>query len=127
MLILAILTCGEWPALWMEHWIIPLYKRKSVYQAVNYEGIPFTSQISKIAEKILALIIVPQLIWNEAYERNQFAYMPDRGASDALTHLVITWMLQFGKNKKNLYIVPRGELLTRSTRADYYASCKQKA
>ena len=31
----AILTCGEWPALWVEHWIIPLYKRKSVNQAGN--------------------------------------------------------------------------------------------
>ena len=40
-LIFAILTCGERPALWMEHWIIPVYKRKSVYQARHYKGIHF--------------------------------------------------------------------------------------
>ena len=100
MLILAILTCGEWPALWMEHWIVPLYKRKSVYQAGNYRGIHVTSQMSKVAERVLASIFVPQLIWSEAYGRNQFAYMPERGARDALAHLVITWLLQFGKKQK---------------------------
>ena len=34
-LILAILAIGQWPALWMVHWIVPLFKRKSVYLAGN--------------------------------------------------------------------------------------------
>ena len=35
MLIVAILTFAEWPALWMTHRVVPLYKRKSVYDAAN--------------------------------------------------------------------------------------------
>ena len=31
MLILSILKFGEWPTLWMMHWVIPLFRRKSVY------------------------------------------------------------------------------------------------
>ena len=54
MLMLAILTCNEWPALSMKHWIVPLHKRKSVYQAGDYTSIHLTSQISKIAKQILA-------------------------------------------------------------------------
>ena len=101
MLILAILTRGEWPALWMEHWIIPLYKGESIYKAGNFRGIQFTSQISKVGERVLASIFVPQLIWSKAYGRNKFAYMPERGARYALAHLVITWLLHFEKKIKN--------------------------
>ena len=77
MLILSILKFGEWPTLWMMHWVIPLFKRKSVYDLANYRGIHLTSQISKVAEKVIASLSVPQLIWTEAYGRNQFAYMPE--------------------------------------------------
>ena len=84
----------------MEHWIILLYKRKSVYQARNYTGIHFTSQISKVAKRVLVSIFVPQLIGSGAYGRNQFAYMLERGATDALAHLVITWLLQCCRNHK---------------------------
>ena len=42
-LIVAILIVGEWPALWMTHWVVPLFKRKSVYDAAEYRGIRLTS------------------------------------------------------------------------------------
>ena len=32
MLIVAILTFGEWSALWATHWVVPLYKRKLAYE-----------------------------------------------------------------------------------------------
>ena len=100
MLIVAILTFAEWPALWMTHWIVPLYKRKSVYEASNYRGIHLTSQISKVAERVLAALFVPQLISTGAFGRNQFAYMPERGARDALAQLVLTWIRLFGRKRK---------------------------
>ena len=53
-LIVAILALGEWPALWMIHWVVPLFKRKSVYDAANYRGIHLTSQISKVVERVIA-------------------------------------------------------------------------
>ena len=43
---------------------------------------------------------MPQLTYTGTFGRNQFAYMPQRGARDALAHLVITWLLQFCKKLK---------------------------
>ena len=100
LLILAILKFGEWPTIWREHWIVPLYKRKSVYDPGNYRGIHLTSQISKVSERVIASLFVPQLIHTGAYGRNQFAYMPERGARDALAQLVLTWISMFGKQRK---------------------------
>jgi hypothetical protein len=100
MLILAILTHGEWPSLWMIHWVVPLYKRKSVYNPCNYRGIHLTSQLSKVAERVLASLFVPQLISIGAFGYNQFAHMPERGARDALAQLVLTWISCFGQKQK---------------------------
>ena len=99
-LIVAILALGEWPALWMIHWVVPLFKRKSVYDAANYRGIHLTSQISKVVERVIASLFVPQLISSGAFGRNQFAYMPERGARDALAQLVLTWICLFWKKRK---------------------------
>ena len=77
-LIIAILTFGEWPTIWRVHWVVPLYKRKSVYDPGNYRGIHLTSQISKVAERVIAGLFVPQLLCSGAFGRNQFAYMPER-------------------------------------------------
>ena len=99
-LIIAILTFGEWPTIWRVHWVVPLYKRKSVYDPGNYRGIHLTSQISKVAERVIAALFVPQLICSGAFGRNQFAYMPERGARDALAQLVLTWISLFGRKRK---------------------------
>ena len=59
-----------------------------------------TSQISKVAERVFASVFVPQLICSGAYGRNQFAYMPERGARDALAQLVLTWISLLAKRRK---------------------------
>ena len=86
--------------LWIVHWVIPLYKRKSVYDPRNYRGIHLTSQISKVAARVVASLFVPQLVYTGAFGRNQFAYMPERGARDALAQLVLTWISLFAKKRK---------------------------
>jgi len=48
-----ILTQGRWPDLWMEHWIIPLFKKNNVYSADNYRGVHLTAQLSKAMERFL--------------------------------------------------------------------------
>ena len=47
-----ILERGVWPASWTVHWIVPLYKKKSVFAAGNYRGIHLTSQPSKVVERL---------------------------------------------------------------------------
>ena len=39
MLAKAILTQGRWPELWLEHRIVPVYKKGSVYAAGNYRAV----------------------------------------------------------------------------------------
>lgn len=100
LLISAILKFGEWPTLWREHWVAPLFKRKSVDDPGNYRGIHLTSQISKVAERLIASLFVPKLINSGAYGRNQFACMPEHGARDALAQLAKTWISMFAKRRK---------------------------
>ena len=84
----------------MIHWVVPLYKNNSVYDARNYRAIHMTAQLSKAAERVLATLFVPQLICMGAFGHNQFAYMPESGARDALAHLVTTWIFLFGRKRK---------------------------
>ena len=80
--------------------MVPLFKRKSVYDPRNYLGIHLTSQISKVTERVIVSLFVPQLILSEAYGRNQFAYMPERGARDALAQLVLAWISLLSQRRK---------------------------
>ena len=91
-LILLILHFGEWPAIWMVHWVVPLHKKKSVSDARNYKGIHVTAQLNEAVERVLATLFVLQIIAIGAFGYNQFAYMPERKARDALAHLVTTWI-----------------------------------
>ena len=59
LLILAILKFGEWPTLWMEHWVVHLFKWKSGYDPGNYKGMHLTSQIIKVAARVIASLTVP--------------------------------------------------------------------
>ena len=77
-----------------------LQTEKSVYDQRNYRGIHLTSQISKVAERVIAALFVPQLICSGAVGRNQFAYMPERGARDAFAQLVLFWISLFGRKRK---------------------------
>ena len=47
------LACGCWPTIWREHLVIPLYKKKARSDPTNYKGVHVTSQLSKVAERIL--------------------------------------------------------------------------
>ena len=84
----------------MIQWVVLLFKRKSVYDVANYRGIHLISQISKVAERVIASLFVPQLIYSGAIGRNQFAYMPEQGARDALAKLVLTWISLCGRQRK---------------------------
>ena len=97
MLIVAILTFGEWPALWREHWVVPLFKRKSVYDPGHKIGIHLTPQLRKVAKGICACLFVPKLINICAFGPNQISYMPERGARYAFAQFVITWISMFAK------------------------------
>ena len=100
LLTLCILQTGVWPRLWMQHWVAPLYKKKSVYQPGNYRGIHLTSQLSKVVERLLKLLYYPFLSATSAFGPRQFAYTTGRGARDALAFLLLTWVSALASGKK---------------------------
>ena len=48
-----IVSTSCWPAMWIMHWVVPLFKKKSVYDPNNYRGIHLTAQLSKAMERYI--------------------------------------------------------------------------
>ena len=94
------LETGCWPALWLQRWVVPLYKKKAVFQPTNYRGVHLTAQLSKAMERLLGRLFFPFLAQPSNSGPQQFAYTKDRGARDALAYLVLTWLAGFNNKKK---------------------------
>ena len=60
-------------------------------------GHHLTSHISKVVKRIIASLFVLQLIHTRPYERNHFAYTPQRQVLDFLGQLVLRCISMFGK------------------------------
>jgi hypothetical protein len=100
MLMLIILKTGTWPTAWLEHWVVPLYKKKNVYCPDNYRGIHLTAQLSKVAERLIRSLYRPFITLCNSFGHNQFAYTPGRGARDALAVMVLTWARALAAKRK---------------------------
>ena len=87
-----ILDTGEWPDCWRTHWIVPLHKKKSVFQPQNYRGIHLTTQLAKAVERLLGRTFQPRLEAAGCYGSNQYAYTKGKGGRDALAYLTLTWI-----------------------------------
>ena len=62
-----------------------------------------TAQITKLVERLLASLFVPQLS-RFAFGDHQFAYRKEHGARDALALYVLHWILTFNSgNKVGIY------------------------
>ena len=59
-----ILRTGIWPECWRMHWICPLFKRGSAADPYQYRGVHFTSQVSKVFERVLAHLLIMPLARN---------------------------------------------------------------
>ena len=51
---------GRWPECWRFHNIVPLYKKKAKSDPKNYRGVHLTSQLSKVAERVVGKLLLPQ-------------------------------------------------------------------
>ncbi len=97
-LIRRIVTQGIWPTAWTEHWLLPLYKRKSPSNATNYRAINLTAQVSKVAERFLGQFFMPTL--DRHFGEAQFAYRKEHGARDALLLYALSWIAAFNDGCK---------------------------
>ena len=44
------------------HWIVPIYKTKAIFQPGNYRGVHLTAQLSKVMERFLGQLWLPELV-----------------------------------------------------------------
>ncbi len=104
LIIRTMLQTGRWPACWRFHHIVPLYKKKSKSDPENYRGIHLTSQISKVAERVIGRTFIPKLEKMGVFGDRQFAYSAGKGHRDALALSVLSWILSLEKgNLVGLY------------------------
>ena len=95
-----ILKTGVWPEDWKTHWVVPLYKKKEVWNPSNYRGVHLTSQLSKAVERLLGTLFLPFLEATGAYGENQFAYRKQRSCKDLLALNVLEWLWQLHSGRK---------------------------
>ena len=53
-----LLTLGAWPDICRYHWIVPLYKRKSVHNPLHYRGVHLTPVLSKVVEQLISNVLI---------------------------------------------------------------------
>jgi hypothetical protein len=95
-----IIETGEWPETWLMHWVVPLFKKKNVFDPENYRGIHMTPQLSKVVERLVKSLLTPFLSSTIAFGPNQFAYTASRGARDVLALLMLLWLQALAEGKK---------------------------
>ena len=95
-----ILSAGRWPECWLEHWVVPLFKKKAVFNPQNYRGVHLSAQLSKAVERLIGLLWVPRVSADMFIGANQFAYRKLRGSRDALALIVLSWLDGFRKKSR---------------------------
>ncbi len=92
---MTILRTGRWPELYTLHWVACLHKKKCVSDPKNYRGVHMTAQLAKVLERLIGLIFLPVLSCEKSIGENQFVYVKERGARDAVAYLVLAWLAAF--------------------------------
>ena len=64
---------GCWPSIWKMHLIVPIFKKDSVFKADNYREVHLTSILSKLAEKVIGVRLVP-FLQAKAFGENQWGF-----------------------------------------------------
>ena len=94
-----IVATQRWPLLWIQHWVVPIFKRHSVYNPNFYRGVHLTAQASKVIERVLGRLFLPKLR-QFAFGADQFAYRPGHGARDAVAIYIMSWLLSLDSGRK---------------------------
>ena len=59
LLVRKLLHYGHWPTSWRLHWVLPLHKRKAVWNPQNYRGVHLTAVLSKVVERVVLSVLGP--------------------------------------------------------------------
>ena len=75
---------GEVPSLWKTSRVIPIFKKGSRYDPLNYRPISLTSVCCKLMERAIATHIWEYLDKNDIITANQFGFRAGRSTADQL-------------------------------------------
>ena len=89
-----------WPSAWKSHWLLPLYKKRAVYDPGNYRGVHLTSQVAKVVERLLGIRLDRFFLQSGAFGPNQFAYRKSFGYKDALGLNTLRWLWNLATGRK---------------------------
>jgi hypothetical protein len=83
---------GCWPKCWKYHLVVPIFKKGAAFKPGNYRGVHLTTILSKVAEKMIALHLVP-FLRKHAFGENQWAFTTGLSAKDLVAMLMCSWIL----------------------------------
>ena len=87
-----ILYEATWPERWKVHYLIPIYKKDSVYEPKHYRGVHLTCILSKVVEKTIGNPLITFLS-QHGYGDNQWGFRKQSSASDLVLVCVSKWIL----------------------------------
>ena len=100
LLVRRLLRCGRWLTRWRLHWVLPLHKRKAVFNPSNYRGAHLTTVLSKVVERVLLHVLAPYCQASNAFGDSQFAFQKNLSCNDLVAALVCSWVLAFENREK---------------------------
>jgi len=90
---------GCWPSVWKRHLICPIFKRGAAFKPDNYRGIHLTPILSKVAERLVGVHLVP-FLQVTAFGDNQWAFSKGLSSRDLVTMLMMSFVLAVCMGKK---------------------------
>ena len=94
-----IIARHQWPHVWRHHRIHPLYKKRTIFNALNDTGLHLTTNLSNIVERSIGMVLGPFLDIN-AFGDDQWAFRSRRTCRDLVFFLVCSWLITFEEKQR---------------------------
>ena len=88
-----------WPTLWRVHWLIPLFKKGSVYDPNKYRGIHLSCILSKVVERVVGNPLIA-FLQARGFGDAQWAFRKQSSSRDLVTVSVARWVLRICQGSK---------------------------
>ena len=88
-----------WPSLWRVHWLIPLFKKGSVYDPNKYRGIHLSCILSKVVERVVGNPLIA-FLQARGFGDAQWAFRKQSSSRDLVTVSVARWVLRICQGSK---------------------------
>ena len=88
-----------WPSVWKYHLLVPIFKKGAAFLPGNYRGVHLTTILSKVAERLIGIHLVP-FLRRTAFGTNQWAFTAGLSSRDLVTMLMMSWILGICTDKK---------------------------